>query len=375
MDRNNKISNTGGLGGIIASQDLSLFSGTLERPLHVAVFCASPDHATELMSVCQWEAQSHCEHLIFVEDPLKDVICSRQEEHNESLLENSQTPTGISSDHACLNHLGRSAWDAISQEHKGFAMLVKYVDCSHSDSSSSRISQILQTEKKIAHFLPEWSFGFPLSRFCFYILPEFSKRDIIKLISAHRHILFPTSSNAWKGSLAEDLLGRPERPVSLLSKMPSDLLNHVAFTAMGAPQTQFEFRSPMGALQAVARNLREFIECLPTLDQETFNHHLMRWGHYDLESQAQQPLHKPVLRSDFALWLAYGLQDATLAMKVFELAYCRTKGQDLAELSLFGQQMLQRAVIHTCANRLTFLEDHLAKAYALQKRNRERKRN
>jgi hypothetical protein len=301
-----------------------------------------------------------------VKEPLKDHRGTRGDKQGCSLPETVQTSANTSSQEATLNYLCHSAWEAISGNHKGLSMLVNYTESGHSDSPVLFTDQICQTEGLVNQFLPNWSFGFSLARSCLYLLPQLNPLDLKKLILTHRHILFPKTSKKWSKSLAEDLLERTGRLTSSQSSLPKGLQNHIALAALAVAHTRFTFLSSTGKVQSIAQNLREFVERLPKLPQDTFNHHLLRWVHDTCDGK---PLSNPILRSDFALWLAYGLHDCPLAMDVFHLAHRRTRGQDLSELSLFGQQMLRQAVTHTCAKRLLFLEDHLARAFELASTN------
>lgn len=339
---------------------------TPDRPLHVAVFCTSLVQATELMEGHRRETGRRGERVVIVKEPLKDHRGTKAAEQKHLLPRAVQTSANTSSQEATLNHLCHSAWKAISGDHKGLSMLVNYAESDHSDSPASVTDQICQTESLVNYFLPNWSFGFPLARFCLYFLPQLDPLDLKKLILTHRHILFPNASTMRKKSLTEDLLERPGQPPSNQPSLLKTLQNHIALTALGAVHTPFTFLSPTGKVPSIAWNLREFVERLPKLPQDTFNHHLLRWVPDTFDGK---PLSNPALRSDFALWLAYSLHDCPLAMDVFNLVHRRTRGHDLSELSLFGQQMLRQAVTRTCARRLLFLENHLARTFELASTN------
>lgn len=344
--------------GFADVMDYELFSIPPDRVLHVAVFCENSTQANQLIATRQGEAERRGEHIVIVNDPI--TVCRQQIAGGKD--QKSPTNTELrpysSPNEECLNRICHHAWQAISAGKKALTILVNYTKKGSKKTQPNFVAQISQCEKLVDRFLPDWSFGFPLTRFCFYLLSDFSTDNLKELILSHRQIVFPETIDTWEHSLTEEIMGRPSRSIGIQSSLPGTLQTHVAMTALGAPRTHFKFKLPTGEVRTIARNLREFVEILPALTQETFNFHLLRWANNTLNGE---PLSKAVLRSDFALWTAYGLHDCSLAMEIFELAYGRTHGQDLSELSAFGQQMLKQAVTKTCANRLTFLESYLTR--------------
>jgi hypothetical protein len=347
--------------GILELKDHEMFLGTPEsdRVFHVAVFCKNIDQARDLMEACQPETEGVGKRFVAVHEPLREVLTRELPISNQFEQQSSLMPAISTFHDTNLNRICQKAWEAYSRGSNGLSLLVNYIEATHQDPPTDLVGQIARTERLVNRFLPEYSFGFPLSRFCFYLLPDFCTLDLKELILAHRQILFPEKSDSWIHTLTTGLIGRLKHPLSVSSAGENILQSHVAMTALGAPRTRFKFLLPTGEVQLIARNLREFVEILPTLSQDTFNFHLLRWVYTSLDGI---PFDKPKLRSDFSLWIAYGLHDCPLAMDIFELAYSRTQGQgDLSELSIFGQQMLRQSVTKICANRLTFLESYLTK--------------
>lgn len=338
--------------------DHDLFTISPDRVLHVAVFCENAAQANQLIAARQGEAGKRGEHIIVVSNPLEVCLQQTSGDQHQKPPTNTETRPYSSPNEECLNRICHQAWSAISAGKNAFSMLVNYTEKRSKTPLPNLVVQISRCEKLVDRFLPDWSFGFPLARFSFYLLSDFSTDNLKELILSHRQIIFPETYDTWEHSLTEEIMGRPSRSKGIQPSLPENLQKHVAMTALGTPRTRFNFKLPTGEVRTIARNLREFVEILPTLAQETFNFHLLRWASNSLNGKR---LSKPVLRSDFALWTAYGLHDCPLAMDIFELAYGRTHGQDLLELSAFGQQMLRQAVTRTCATRLTFLETYLTR--------------